>query len=257
IFTYLQAIIDFRTGVRNNQLLLRNAARHQFAPIWSSRRHPIYRMLEISHKENLLYLKPHIREIVENFSVVSHSELQNQHQGLDAVVEEINKELKSLIPPVPSQRHWEIAARNYTNFMKFFSLKINSTLTNLDGDVNLSEEIKSFSILAQERRQMLIKKILLQQTNTNVWQLIPVTEQEADTLKNENTMKKEELIAIINSVLISLPDSQRTKYTNLKNKTKAVLLKILQEIRDLNSAEEIIDEEKTNNELTDEKLTNE
>ncbi|CAG8694340.1 15612_t:CDS:1, partial [Dentiscutata heterogama] len=46
--------------------------------------------------------------------------------------------------------------------------------------------------------------------------------------------------------LISLPDSQRTKYTNLKNKTKVALLKILQEIRDLNGAEEAIDEENTN-----------
>ncbi|CAG8500869.1 4803_t:CDS:2 [Racocetra persica] len=78
---------------------------------------------------------------------------------------------------------------------------------------------------------MLIKNTLLQQTNTNVWRPIPVTEQEADALKNENTMRKEELIAIINS---------------------AVLLKILQEIQDLNGAEETIDEENTNNELTNE-----
>ncbi|CAG8807657.1 25584_t:CDS:2, partial [Dentiscutata erythropus] len=78
------------------------------------------------------------------------------------------------------------------------------------GDVNLSEEMKSFSILAQERKQMLIKNTLLQQTNTNVWRPILVTEQEANILKNENTIRKEELIAIINSVLISLPDSQRT-----------------------------------------------
>ncbi|CAG8672308.1 22456_t:CDS:2 [Gigaspora margarita] len=108
-------------------------------------------------------------------------------------------------------------------------------LTNLDGDVNLSKEIKSFSILAQEKRQMLIKNTLLQQTNTNVWHSIPVTKQEANTLKNENTMRKEELITVINS---------------------AVLLKILQEIRDFNSAKETIYKENTNNELTDEKLTN-
>ncbi|KAF0501208.1 hypothetical protein F8M41_020112 [Gigaspora margarita] len=50
--------------------------------------------------------------------LVSHSGLQNQHQELDAIVEEINKALKSLIPPVLSQRHWEIATKNYTNFMK-------------------------------------------------------------------------------------------------------------------------------------------
>ncbi|KAF0552463.1 hypothetical protein F8M41_021779 [Gigaspora margarita] len=56
--------------------------------------------------------------VIENVSVVSRSGLHNQHQGLDAVIEEVNKALKSLIPPVPSQCHWEIAARNYTNFTK-------------------------------------------------------------------------------------------------------------------------------------------
>ncbi|KAF0554870.1 hypothetical protein F8M41_018497 [Gigaspora margarita] len=118
IFTYLQAIVDFRTGVRTNQPLLRNAARCQFAPIWSARRHPIYRLIEVSYEESLLYLKPHVRDVIENVSVVSHSGLHNQHQGFDTVMEEINKTLKSLIPSVPSQRHWEIAARNFTNFTK-------------------------------------------------------------------------------------------------------------------------------------------
>ncbi|CAG8790096.1 2633_t:CDS:1, partial [Racocetra fulgida] len=34
--------------------------------------------------------------------------------------------------------------RTYLRKKQFFSLKINNMLTNLDGDVNLSEEIKSF-----------------------------------------------------------------------------------------------------------------
>ncbi|CAG8795119.1 36690_t:CDS:1, partial [Gigaspora margarita] len=42
-------------------------------------------------------------------------------------------------------------------------------------------------------------------------------------------------------------------YTNLKNKSKVVLLKILQEIWDLNSNEETLDEENTINELIDKK----
>jgi hypothetical protein len=44
--------------------------------------------------------------------VVSRSGLFNQHQGLDAIVEEVNKALKALIPPVPQMHHWETAARN-------------------------------------------------------------------------------------------------------------------------------------------------
>ena len=37
IFFYLQAIINFRTGVRFNRPSLRLAARRMFAPIWSAR----------------------------------------------------------------------------------------------------------------------------------------------------------------------------------------------------------------------------
>ncbi|RIB06887.1 hypothetical protein C2G38_2215983 [Gigaspora rosea] len=254
-----QAIVNFRTGVRTNQSLLRNAARRQFAPIWSARHHPIYKLLEVSYEKTLLNLKPQIRENIKNFSVLSRSELQNQHQGLDAIIEEINKALKSLIPPVPSQHHWEIAARNYVNFLKdnedseqrtqpnsymeqqrfrtylrkkqFLNpIKMNSAFTNLDGEINLSEEIKSFSVLAQEKRQ------------------------EAEIMKNESTMRKEELISVINSILISLPETQRSKYTNLKNKTKTILLTILQEIRGLNNAEDAIDEENEDKELIDEEM---
>ncbi|CAG8821733.1 9700_t:CDS:1, partial [Gigaspora margarita] len=110
------------------------------------------------------------------------------------------------------------------------------------GNANLSEEMKLFSVLAQEKRQTFIKNTLLQETKT-VWQAIPVTEQEAEILKNETTMKKEELISIINSILVLFPESQRLKYTNLKNKTKTMLLMILQEIYGLNDTEEALDEE--------------
>jgi hypothetical protein len=118
IFFYLQAIINFRTGVRFNRPLLRNAARRTFAPIWSARRHPIYRLIEITYEEQMLQLKPEIYNLIQERIVTSRSKLLDQHQGHDAILEEINKTLKSLIPPIPSQRHWEIAARNCTKFSK-------------------------------------------------------------------------------------------------------------------------------------------
>ena len=62
-------------------------------------------------------LRPEIKKLIEENSVVSRSGWSNQHQGLDAILEEINKSLKVLIPPVPTQKHWEIAARNCTKFM--------------------------------------------------------------------------------------------------------------------------------------------
>ncbi|RHZ57715.1 hypothetical protein Glove_384g34 [Diversispora epigaea] len=41
-----------------------------------------------------------------------------QHQGLDAILEEVNKTLKTLIPPVPQYHHWKIAARNCKKFLE-------------------------------------------------------------------------------------------------------------------------------------------
>ena len=97
---------------------MKSAARRIFAPIWSGRRHPIYRLIEVADEKQLLCLRPEIRKYIQSCSVLSRSGYRNQHQGLDAVLEEINKALKALIPPTPSQRHWEIAARNCVKFIK-------------------------------------------------------------------------------------------------------------------------------------------
>ena len=56
--------------------------------------------------------------MIQERIVTSRSKLSDQHQGHDAILEEINKTLKSLAPAIPSQRHWEIASRNYTKFLK-------------------------------------------------------------------------------------------------------------------------------------------
>jgi hypothetical protein len=118
IFWYLQAIVNYRTSIRYNQPLLKAAARRIFAPIWSARRHPIYRSIEVADEEQLLCLRPEVRQIIEQNSVVSRSGWMSQYQGLDAILEEVNKTLKALVPPVPTQKHWIIAARNSIKFMK-------------------------------------------------------------------------------------------------------------------------------------------
>jgi len=47
--------------------------------------------------------------IIKKNSVVSKSGLYEQYQGLDVIIEEVNKALKSLIPPVSQYYHWKIA----------------------------------------------------------------------------------------------------------------------------------------------------
>lgn len=48
----------------------------------------------------------------------------SQHQGLDAILEEVNKALKALVPPVPMLKHWEIAARNCIKFLMVIIINI-------------------------------------------------------------------------------------------------------------------------------------
>ncbi|RIB18176.1 hypothetical protein C2G38_2311147 [Gigaspora rosea] len=243
VFIYLQAIINFRTCVRFNRPLLRFAARRIFAPIWSARRHPIYRLIEVTDEEQMLRLKPEIRNLIQERIVTSRSKLSNQHQGHDAILEEINKSLKSLIPPIPSQRHWEIAARNCTKFSKlrtnifniigYSESEVNEPRTRPGGELTLSEEMIRFSEIARMKRIEFIKAKLIEKTPLGIWRPIPVTCEEAELQKSESSLKKSQILSIINSLTPSLGDLDRSRFRGLSNKSREDLVDILQEIRNI------------------------
>lgn len=122
-----------------------------------------------------------------------------------------------------------------------------NAFNSLNGD-KLSEEMKIFSDLAEEKRKTFLKEVLLKQIATDPWLPIPITDQEAEAQRNEENMNKKQLVAIINSILISLPESQCPKFSSLNYKSKTELLEILQEIRELhNNNEEIVPEKLTDN----------
>ena len=135
---------------------MRLAARRTFAPIWSARRHPIYRLIETAYEEQRLRLRPKIDRLIEERIVTSRSELSDQHQDHDAILEEINKTLKLLVPSIPSQRHWEIAARNYTKF------KLRANLFNIIGyseNETYGPRIRPNFIAESRRFRVRIRKI--------------------------------------------------------------------------------------------------
>ncbi|CAG8626184.1 7386_t:CDS:2, partial [Diversispora eburnea] len=51
----------------------------------------------------------------------------------------------------------------------------------------------------------------------NIVLIIPISAEEAVSQKNENNMTKEQLVTIINSLLVSLLEIQKFKYTSLNN----------------------------------------
>ncbi|KAF0511720.1 hypothetical protein F8M41_018199 [Gigaspora margarita] len=180
--------------------------------------------------------------------VISRSGLSDQHQGLDAILEEINKALKSLIPPIPSQHHWEVAARNCMKFIKLhnnffnlinyhesdfhkkctrpdfavescrFRIKIrktnfldpnNNNFQSINGEWKLSEEMKKFSELAQTKRIEFIQKVLIDKNSTKTWHPIPITTKEADFQNSEKSLTKQEILAIIKFLILYLNDMDR------------------------------------------------
>jgi len=74
----------------------------------------------------MMRLQPEVLEMIEKHCVISGSGIYKQHQGLDAIIEEVNKTLKTLIPPIPQHHHWKIAARNCKKFLEvtFISIKL-------------------------------------------------------------------------------------------------------------------------------------
>ncbi|CAG8646144.1 2980_t:CDS:2, partial [Scutellospora calospora] len=196
-------IINFRTGVRYNQHLLKLAARRMFAPIWSARRHPIYQAIEIANEEQLM--------------------------RLHTILEEVNKTLKTLIPPIPTQKHWEIAARNCTKFMKQFRVQLrkagflnldknNRSFESLDGNTKLSEEIKTFSQRARTRCINYIKGKFNLINLSECTRYIPVILDEEQLQLAESSLKKEEIIFTIKTLIGSLNEANRPQFKGLKSK---------------------------------------
>jgi hypothetical protein len=114
----------------------------------------------------------------------------------------------------------------------------------------LSEELKTFSNLASERRIVLINDFSANNKPTSLPRPIPITIQEAAAAINEENMTKAELLTIINSLLNSMNNSDRPNYRGLQQKTRNQLREILQNIRDLQNEleeEEVeVEEEETN-----------
>ena len=102
----------------------------------------------------------------------------------------------------------------------------------LGGYNKLSEELKSFSITAQTRRINYIKA-KLNSTKPLITRPIPITTDEAQMQSAESSMKKEELILVIESLIGSLNETNRPQFQGLKSKRKDELLVILQQVRDL------------------------
>ncbi|CAG8447659.1 9273_t:CDS:2 [Scutellospora calospora] len=136
--------------------------------------------------------------ILKNAPIITNR-YHHQHQDLDAILEEVNKSLKALIPPIPSQKHWKIAARNCTKFIKLRHILFNMirytdneslggndhTFKSLGDEHLLSEKLKNFTDLAYERRIKFIDETFKENRPNYSLRPIPVTAQEEAATRDE------------------------------------------------------------------------
>ncbi|CAG8561448.1 14513_t:CDS:2 [Dentiscutata heterogama] len=163
-------------------------------------------------------------------SLVTYS---NRFKELD--MQESVSEIYMLQPYIISEENPSVEGylewvQNQTD--PIYKLKANDHIfQSINGESTLSEEIKRFSEIAHMKRIELIKVKLIKKTTLDIWHLIPITCEEADLQKSKNSLTKPQILFIINSLIPSLDDSNRSRFWCLSSKFCNTLINILQEIR--------------------------
>jgi hypothetical protein len=119
IFVYLQAIVNFRVGLRENKHHLVTAGKEKFSPLWFSRNHPKYQQIHVCDTHDRYCYGDDVKRLVtanESFSVTGNPD---SGEGLDFVLENVNKKVKAILANgVPNADDWMLAFRNYHELEK-------------------------------------------------------------------------------------------------------------------------------------------
>ncbi|XP_071792455.1 uncharacterized protein [Asterias amurensis] len=113
-FVYNQAIFNYRNGLRENNHNLIMAGKEKFSPIWYARNHPKYQFIHICDTHDRFCYSDDVRELVSTNESFSFTGNTRSGEGLDFVLENVNKKVKSiLVNGVPTADDWMLAFRNY------------------------------------------------------------------------------------------------------------------------------------------------
>lgn len=107
-FWYLLAFIVYKEGVRKNNSDVMMAARTTFAPLFYIGHHPKYRRLLVRDLVERVNYSDSVANFTKSTESHSVSGRVNGGQGGDFIHEEINKNIKSLLPGIgmPTQNIW-------------------------------------------------------------------------------------------------------------------------------------------------------
>ncbi|RIB25522.1 hypothetical protein C2G38_2165677 [Gigaspora rosea] len=238
-------------AIRTNNPLLKRAVKRVFSPVWLARRHPIYHLIDASDEVQLMQL--------------------------DSTIQEFNKVLKSLIPPIPQERHWKVAARNCKKFLQlrnnFFRsigyndsqttgprtrpesiskcqrfrirLKKDNFVSPLEsrticknlGGQELSSKLTEFTTLAKQAQKESVTKVFCDNSSDSFCRPIPITKQEETAQGEESNMTRPEIIRKIEAFLEQMNESIQKQYCGFKRKRLNELFIVLEEVRSLFNSE--------------------
>ncbi|XP_077869158.1 uncharacterized protein LOC144360163 [Saccoglossus kowalevskii] len=117
-FTYCQAVVNYRAGVRRNNVDLMNAARCKYSPVFHARVHPKYRFIDIADMADRLLYQSELGNFFNRCESVSVSGDPSKGEGLDFVLENFNKLSKSWITGMPDTQMWINIFRNSSKLYK-------------------------------------------------------------------------------------------------------------------------------------------
>ncbi|XP_070548038.1 uncharacterized protein [Ptychodera flava] len=112
IFTYCQAIINYRAGVRRNNSDVMMAGRIKFSPIFHARNHPKYMYIDIADTIDRVIYPQKLRDFISQNESVSVSGDHSRGEGMDFILESFNKSSKTWVTGVPDSKEWVIIFRN-------------------------------------------------------------------------------------------------------------------------------------------------
>ena len=101
----------------------------------------------------------------------------------------------------------------------------------LDGEYELSEQLKNFSEIAKKAQQEYIIEVFYKNNPASLFRPIPITNQESIAQENETQMTKAQILLKIESLLEEMSESIQKKYCGLKSRNRSELLAILQKVR--------------------------
>lgn len=105
--TFLHALMVLRDGVRKGNSDAIAAGQNRVMPIFFARNHPRYQAIVARDIYQKVLMPEEVKAKMNASITLSRTGRKGHYQGGDAILEEINKEAKSWIPPgVPTETQW-------------------------------------------------------------------------------------------------------------------------------------------------------